>query len=160
MKPTDLPLNILFIFFLGLFLLLGLLPAIRRRSLQLRQFLHRKSGASKARDSTLNTGRAALQLAQNQKRGELNDFEKLSLWQLSQAGKKGLSTAQLENQLHLEPALAKGVLRSLQDKEFVGHYRDWLLISRYRLSRRGYDYACSKGMIADIRASGNRLSPP
>jgi len=156
---ADLPMAIMFILFLMLFVAIGIYPAWKRTAVRLRNFLRTREQLlrpgvgplaepeEEPEPSTFELRRQALQL---------NDFEIFVLRRLAQAGAGGLSSRQLQAELHFDPPLVRKTLDSLLERGLVQEALPTLLGRRFHLSARGRDFAAGQGYLPEIRDTGAR----
>ncbi len=149
MPLSDLPMSVLFVIFLLGFLLLGIYPAWKRTAEKARRLLEKHSGSleplTELFDPAPPTEKPLKPLRQ-----EIDDFENLLLWRLSQPPIKGLSRKQLRESLHLESSALRAALESLSRKGLVHIRISPLFGFRFSLSETGYAYAVEQGYITQL----------
>ncbi len=155
MPLSELPLPVLVLIFLSVFVLIGLYPAWQRLAAKIRKYLERIGGSEGPFGGGLE-GRQEASPAQ-QTTSQLNDFEMLVLWRLSQNGNKGLSRKQINANLHLESANLHAALESLAHRGMVRVAITSLFGIRFYLSEKGRSYSIELGFIPKIHHQKERF---
>jgi len=142
----------LFLFFLVLFVVLSLYPAWTRTAGRIRRFLqeHEEHPAG----PVVPGGREAATFETWQQGVRLSDLELFILWRLAMAGRRGLSRRQLQDELHLAPAVVRANLASLQRRGLVRVIALRGLTFRHGLSERGRQFAVAEGYLPQLRREG------
>lgn len=152
LQATDLPMSTLFILFLSLFVLIGLIPffqqiAARRRRSQGSSLKSKEASDAGAKDeSGAIFGRPDETL-------EIYDFDVMVLRRLALAGRKGLSLKTIAGDLDIGPSVAVSALASLSQKGLVHSVPVYLVGNRFFLSKRGREYAIRQGLLPATRRS-------
>lgn len=157
MALINFPMRIMFLFFLITFLLIGIFPTVRRSTFKLRQSLETRADKKNVSRKSVTQSTLTLESAQRQGSQQLNDFDVFILWQLAQAGRKGLTHRQIENQLHLDSTTAKKSLQSLRRKGLIHSSKRYLFKNRYKLSATGYEFTVAKGFSPRIHQPGEQF---
>ncbi len=156
MPLSDLPMSVLFIFFLMFFVLIGIYPAWKRSAAKIRKFLEEQTKSLEPLTELFEQPQAEPPLAAQPMAQSLNDFETLVLWQLSQTSGKALSRRQLNETLHLESTTLKQTLESLSQKKLVRVAISSFFGIRFSLSETGHAYAVAKGYIPQIHSNNHQ----
>lgn len=152
MPVSDFPQSILFIIFLLLFVLVGIYPTWKKTAAMLRETLRNAKSAEIDDDSQPCVEQADF-FAEQQLSTQLNDFELFILKRLAQEPDKPLSRRQINAALHLETAMLKAALGSLQQRSLLRMTVGNLSGIRYSLSASGRSYAINQGFIPCIHDS-------
>jgi hypothetical protein len=146
---SDLPMDKLFLFFLVLFVVITLYPAWAKTAGRIRRFYQEHAG--RAAGPVVPGGAEATTFETWQQGVRLSDLEFFLLWRLAMAGRGGLSRRQLQDDLHLAPAVVRANLASLQERDLVRVTALRGLTFRYGLSEKGRQFAVQEGYLPDIR---------
>ncbi len=149
MPFSELPLSVLFLFFLLLFSLIGLYPAWQRMADRIRQWLKPRDTAQQ--NAGLSLKRPASIAAKGDVARHLDSYEVMILRRLARAGAKGLSRKQLEAELYLGAGNVKRALQSLHDRGLIGVRVTQLFGLRFSLSEKGLAYAVGQDFIPPLR---------
>jgi hypothetical protein len=143
----DLPLSVQVLFFLFLFLLVGIYPAWKRTAAKIRKLLKR---AEKGEGGSL--GEAEIESSIGQPLSSpLNDFEIMVLRRLAQTGDRGLTRKQLDGALFLGKKRVNKSLQTLIQRGLVYLAISPLLRFHVFLSAPGRAYAIEQEFIPRIR---------
>ncbi len=156
MLLSDLPLSFLFLFFLLIFVLIGLYPAWQRTAAKIRKHLQASGKPQEPLPEPFKSEQTAIFSGQ-QTTLALNDFEIFVLKRLAQNGGKALSRKQINADLHLEPAILSTTLESLRRRRLIQIAMTPLLGIRFYLSENGRDYAIEQGFIPGTRGRNERF---
>lgn len=154
MPLSELPMSILFLLFLGLFVLVGLYPAWKRTATKLKRLMRERTGEGVFMDDMgsgeeeVFSGQAAF--------AALDDFEIMVLRRLAQNGDKGLTVRQLDADLFLGKETVTGALQGLMKKGLVFVAISPLFRFRFYLSEPGRAYAIEHEFIPELHAAGDR----
>lgn len=149
MPLSDLPISILFLFFLSLFILIGIYPAWKRSAAKFRKLLAVQTRAAEPLTESFSSAPAETGKEQPSSL-QLEDFETLVLWRLIQ-NSKPLSRKKINNALHLEPEILKQALDSLAKKNLVHVAITSFFGIRFYLSETGHAYAVKQGYIPQVQ---------
>lgn len=154
MLLSELPLSILFLFFLLLFILIGLYPAWKRVAAKIRRL---KGHGKLDRPATerFRSDRAST-FVRAQATSRLNIHEMIVFRQLAHSSAKGLTRKQIGTDLHLEPVNVNQALKSLSRRGLVSVAVNPLFRVRFYLSEKGYRYAGEQDFIPIIQKNKNR----
>jgi len=139
-------LHILVRIFLTAFVVLGLLPHLKKRF-------------SKVLDYLSNLGRPDMpgmgEEVPAQERfsatsSPMTDIEYFVFTRLAQGGKKGMTPAAVAKSLHMDRQLIRTALRSLRRKGFIHFAPDWKMAQRVMLSKQGQSLAMAEGLIPKL----------
>lgn len=156
MPLSNLPMPVMFLFFLLLFLLVGLYPAWRRTSAKIKRLL-------KSRDKEQGLSAGGLEPEQTEMFVEqtlsspLDDFEIMVIRRLSQEGDKGLSRKQIDAALFLGKETVNKSLQTLMRRGLVYLAISPLFIFRFYLSDQGLIYAIEHEFILPIHDGGEEV---
>lgn len=139
------PEPILFLLFLGFFVLSGFYPLWRKVSNKLRRIGNPKLNK---RDQVMPEEASRQPYPQQQ----LDDFEIFVLERLAQNGRQRLTRGQINSRLHLEPTQLKTALRSLINKGMIDMEISALFTIRYFLSASGRSYAQEQGIVTQLHS--------
>ncbi len=156
MPLSDLPLSTLVLFFLLIFVLIGLYPAWQRTAARIRKVLQSAEMSEGPLSGPLNRGHRAVTEEQPSS-APLNDFEIIVLRRVAQNGGKAFSRKQLNAELHLESAILQQTLKSLYRRGLVQLIVTPWFGQRYYLSEKGRAYALAQGFILEIHQSSGRF---
>ena len=156
MPLSDLPLPTLFLFFMLIFVLIGLLPAGQKTVIKILKYLE-KTYSKPEEPATADPEIELKSMFANQHTAQqLNDFEFFVLRQLALAGIKGLSRKHIKDKLYLEPLIVKKTLRSLHSRGLIRFHRQYLLGKRYYLSEKGHEYSLEQGFVFTVLEGNER----
>lgn len=149
MPIADLTLALMFVIFLALFVIIGIYPSFKRGASRIRSYIHQQEKQSwtgvevlkNAQQSSFTTPQQLLRL---------NDFEIFVLRRLAQAGGKGLTRRQLQDDLHFDPVIIRDALASLSDQGLVQAEFLSLFRIRFGLSVRGREFAVEQGYLPSL----------
>jgi len=144
MPFRELPMSVMFLFFLWLFLLLGFVPMWKKARAKMRRIRRERQAqgtqvAEHWSDERQETVRSS--------GGLLSDYETFVLRRLAQAGRSGLSRKRLQKELFMDQATFAATLESLHRRGMVGIGLTLWRGVRFQLTRRGHDYAVEQGFI-------------
>lgn len=139
------PEPILFLLFLGFFVLSGFYPLWRKVSYKLRRI---RNPGLKNQAQAMPGGTSQQPYPELQ----LDDFEFFILERLAQDGRQRLTRGQINSRLHLEPDRLKEALRSLINKGMIDMEISALFTIRYFLSARGRSYVQEQGIITQLHS--------
>ncbi len=151
MPFADLPLSVLFLFFLLLFMLIGLYPAWKKGVVKIRQILKSLEPPHKVATEMFKTDQAARPSVCQTPTVQLNSYETLVFRRLAQS--EGFSRKQLAADLHLAPASIQQTLQSLNRRGLVQVVMTQLLGIRFSLSEKGRIYAVEQDLAPSIHVS-------
>jgi len=157
-QVSDLPLSVIFLFFLFLFLLFDLYPGRKGSAAKIRKLLGRRDVQEESDTEILEPGRVRSS-SDRQAALQLNDFESIVLMQFAQNSGKRLPCKQINAALHLEPPIFETTLESLLRKGVIRMSMTPLLGIRCQLSEKGHDYLMEQGCIPRILGRTGRPFP-
>jgi len=146
---SDLPLSVMFLFFLLLFLLIDLYPGGKKSTAKIRKLFERHDKQEEPDTDIMERDQTA-PFADQQAKLQLNDFESIVLRRLAQNCGKGFSRKQINADLHLESSIFNETLESLLRKGLVRMALTSLFGIRCYLSEKGRDYLIEQGFIPRI----------
>ncbi len=147
MSEFDLPLSVQILFFLLLFLLVGIYPAWKRTAAKIKKILKRGEKGGGDSLGEVETERSIGQPLSS----PLDDFEIMVLRRLAQAGDKGLTRKQLDGALFLGKKRVNTSLQTLMQRGLVSLAISPLLRFRFYLTASGRAYAIEQEFIPRIR---------
>ncbi len=147
MPLSDLPLPMWFLFFMLIFVLIGLLPAGQRTVTKILRYLKKTYGRPEEPATADPKTELKSIFANQQTAQQLNDFEFFVLRQLALTGIKGLSRKHIKDKVYLEPLIVKKTLRSLHSRGLIRFHRQYLFGKRFYLSEKGHEYSLEQGFI-------------
>ena len=146
MPLSDLPMPIMFLFFLLLFLLVGIYPAWKRTAAKLRGLLK-----GQEQEGGLSAGDFETELAVEQPlSAPMDDFEIMVLRRLAQNGSKGLTRKQIDADLFLGKETVIKSLQALMRRGMIYLAISPLFSFRFYLSDQGYSYAIEHEFIPRV----------
>jgi len=154
MPLADLPQSVLFLFFLLIFVLIGIFPKLRKALARTRRLLESAGRQPKSESAALAAAQAPRRLARVSTR--LDTYEILVLRRLAMAGGKGLPRKRLSGELHLGKESLKQALLALQSRGLILISVTPLFSLRFYLSEKGHAYAVAQDFIPQIRPQGSR----
>lgn len=147
--PEELPLKDMFVIYLVLFVMIGLIPLLEKIIAKFQHYfsVHGKEDASghvlRQKSLDLNYVEPAAEI-------ELYDFEVIILRLIAQAGWKGLTLTAIADSLHLEPPFVKKTLMALHSGSLIT-FLDLPIIGRtYCLSKKGREYSKRQGFLVSL----------
>ena len=158
LQAADLPMPTLFLLFLSLFVLIGLIPFFQQIAARRRRSQGSSSQLKEASEVGAR-GESGAIFARPDETLEIYDFEVMVLRRLALAGRKGLSLKTIAGDLHLGPSVAVSALASLSQKGLVHSAPVYLVGNRFFLSKRGREYAVRQGLLPATRRSYGRTWP-
>lgn len=150
--PNDLSLEILFLLFLGLFVLLGSSPVLQRLIALVGKFMR---GARSSQGKGIQDEQDELN-RRNWKDSPLNDHEIMVLRKIALAGGKGMSRSALVASLYFQPAVVDKILGSLSGKGLIRLLRPYLFGERFLLSPTGQEYAIEHDLVPRVSQASLR----
>ena len=148
MSLTDLPIPIMFLFFLLLFLLVGLYPAWKRTAVKFKGLLkkHEKEGGLSAGDFDTEMAVEQLPFA------PLDDFEIMVLRCIAQNAGNGFTRKQIDAELFLGKSTVNKSLQTLMRRGLVYLAISPLFLLKFHLSDQGRVYAIEHEYIPRVHA--------
>lgn len=152
LQAADLPMAKLFLLFLSLFVLIGLIPFFQQMAARRRRS-ESSSLKSKGASGVAAKGELEAMFARPDETLEIYDFEVMVLRRLALAGRKGLSLKSIAGGLHIGPSVAVRALASLSGKGLVHSVTVYLVGKRFALSKKGREYSIRQGFLPRPRRS-------
>lgn len=146
LQLSDLPIPTLFLYFLLMFVLIGLFPVFQRLISRIEKYL-RSLAEPEGAGSAGAEGELEGMFAEPQETPELYDFEVIVLTRLARAGGKGLSLKYIADDLHLDPKVVENSLTSLCAKGLVQFAETFVVGRFFYLSGKGREYSIQQGFI-------------
>lgn len=149
MPFSDIPVSVLVVLFLTIFVLIGIHPFIQKSMVQLRKFL---DAADKPQEmfSSLIKDVHKETFPEHLTMGPLNDFEIIVLRRIAQAGKKPLSSKQINESLLFGDVILTKTLKSLYRRGYLNLRVSTFIGRRFVLSDAGHRYAMEQGYIVQL----------
>ena len=146
---SDLPMSILFLFFLVIFLLVGLYPAWKRFSSKIRMALkgHGRDGREYV-GSYINQQVEVSGVQESD--SQLDDFEIMVIRKLAQSDSNGLTRKQVDADLFLGKETVNSAMQSLMRRGFVYVAISPLFRIRFYLTEQGRIYAFEHEFIPNL----------
>lgn len=143
------PISDLFVVFLAMFVMMGLMPLFDKLVIRISKYLKTR-GQPDVLERARVKGASEELYGEPEKALELYDFEIILLRDLAQAGWKGLSLKHITAELHLEPLFTEQTLTSLQNSGLVLSLDIVLFGKRFFLTRKGREYSKRQGLISSF----------
>lgn len=153
--PVDLTDAILFMLFLGLFVLFGTTPVLPRLFAFFGKLLRKRLRLPEAESGPSQSAEGRPQAWRG---GELNDYEIILLRKLVMTGSKGLSRRGLINALYFKPESVDQALETLHRRGLIQARKGTLFGVRFRLSVAGMEYASRQDMVPRYLLSNTKKS--
>jgi hypothetical protein len=143
-NSDDLP--ILIRIFLAAFVVLGLLPPLKKRLSKILDYLSHLGQP----DMPGIEGANAAQEHFSATSSPMTDIEYFVFTRLAQGGKKGMTPAAVAKSLHMDRQMIRKALLSLRRKGFLHFAPDWKMVQRVMLSKQGQALAMAEGLIPKL----------
>ena len=142
----EIPLQIMFVFFLAIFVLLGLLPAIRRTTTKWRQLMVDQKTRQQIMPTTSQQVLTKVHEVE-QERLRLNDYEQLILRSVGRSGGRLVRLSKVVREMQFDKDVIRQAMTSLYRKGMIRILPTFLFGTLLSLTGKGRKYAVAHGLM-------------